>query len=376
MTAAIPADGHPVITSWHAISPFGKGRADFVDGLRAGRVTAAALDAASDYGPDRHACLVPDFDIREVLGRKGTRAMDRITGFAIAAIGQLLHASGGSETAGRAAESREDLAVVLGTTAGSVQSSMDFTRSSLLAEKPFYVDPGVVPNSVMNCAAGHAAIWHGIKGPNATVAGGRLAGLLALNYGRRLLHSGRARAVLCGAVEEHSSARAWLEHHSRADPAPSDTVLGEGCAVLVIRPPGVAVAGERPTAEILAVDSRAHIDGELRETAAACVAHALERAGVRAEEVWAVAPGGASGPAGRGEQRALEAMCGGAIWIRCASLIGDTGAASAMFQIAAVLSTADRAPDSAGRAAVVTAVERDGTVACAVLRMLGGGSSE
>ncbi|MCP5877146.1 hypothetical protein NL390_32295, partial [Klebsiella pneumoniae] len=81
------------------------------------------------------------------------------------------------EAAGVAADSL-GTALVLGTTTGSAESMMNFTRSSLEAEKPFYVDPALMPNAVMNCAAGQCAIWHQLKGPNTTIAGGRAAGLL------------------------------------------------------------------------------------------------------------------------------------------------------------------------------------------------------
>ncbi|MEK8171048.1 beta-ketoacyl synthase N-terminal-like domain-containing protein [Streptomyces sp. M19] len=91
-------------------------------------------------------------------------------------------------------------------------------RDSLVGDRPFYVDPARFPNTVLNSAAGRSAIWHRLKGPNATVAGGHATGLLALRYAMRLQRAGRATTVVCGAVEEFSSARAWLEWHARTDP--------------------------------------------------------------------------------------------------------------------------------------------------------------
>src|SRR5699024_7600310 len=92
----------------------------------------------------------------------------------------------------------EDAGLVLGTHTGSAQSIMDFTRESLVSAKPFYVDPSLFPNTVMNCAAGQSAIWHQLKGPNTTIAGGRGTGLLALQYALRLQRAGRRS-------EEHTS---------------------------------------------------------------------------------------------------------------------------------------------------------------------------
>ena len=71
------------ITAWSAISPYGLDRSRFTDGIRSGR---AAMRWADPAGPaSARACLVPGFDQRAVLGRKGTKGMDRMTGLAVVA---------------------------------------------------------------------------------------------------------------------------------------------------------------------------------------------------------------------------------------------------------------------------------------------------
>ncbi|MET7696828.1 3-oxoacyl-ACP synthase, partial [Streptomyces sp. NPDC005485] len=77
--------------------------------------------------------------------------------------------------------------------------------------------------------------------------------------------------------------------------------------------------------------------------------------------------------AGRAEREALAALLPADALSRVPSmeLLGDTSAASASFQIAAVLGIAEADPDSRGRIALVSAVDRDGAVACAVLRLMG-----
>lgn len=201
----------PVITAWSAVSPYGIGAEALVQGLAADRPTAAPVDTERWNVPADRAHLVPDFEVRQVLGKKGTRSMDRVTGLAVTTVGALLE----QPAADRDRETGDHAALVLGTTTGSVASMMDFTRSSLVGARPFDVDPAQMPNAVMNCAAGQCAIWYGIRGPNTTLAGGRTASLSAVNYSARLLASGRAESVLCGAAEEFSSARYWLERHSR-----------------------------------------------------------------------------------------------------------------------------------------------------------------
>ena len=364
---ALPAR-RPVITAWDAVSPFGMGRAAFADGLRARRPAAAPLDRATWNAAGDTACLVPDFDVRAVLGKKGTRSMDRVTGLAVTTVGRLLDGA----PRNRQVATGPDAALVLGTTTGSVQSQMDFTRDSLTNEKPYFVDPACFPNAVMNCAAGQSAIWHRLKGPNTTIAGGRAAGLYALNYSRRLLDFGRAGTVLCGAVEEFSAARTWLDRHAAdpgADGAPATP--GEGCGLLLVEQADPGDPDQPVLAEVLAVDLRIALDGAVRPALAACLARALRRAEVGPAEIWAVATSEAPGPAGEQEQAAVDEVLAGAEPLRLtqAGLIGDTGAAAAAFQVAGVLVQAEDDPAAAGRVALVTSVDRGGAVGCALLRI-------
>ncbi|CDR08898.1 Beta-ketoacyl synthase [Streptomyces iranensis] len=363
----------PVITAWSAVSPFGIGRAAFTEGIRERRPAAAGLDDERWQAAGDRACLVPDFDLRTVLGKKGVRSMDRVTGLAVTTVARLLD----DAPRNRWVATGEDAALVLGTTTGSVQSQMDFTRDSLTEEKPYLVDPARFPNAVMNCAAGQSAIWHQLKGPNTTIAGGHAAGLYALNYARRLLTFGRARTVLCGAVEEFSHARSWLERHAhRPDTEGPAQLPGEGCGLLLVeqRGPGARDDAEQPVlAEILAVEMGIALDGGVRPALATCLRRALGRAGVRPEEIWAVSTSEAPGPSGEQERAAVAEAAEGAdpVHLTQAALIGDTGAAAAAFQIAGVLVHAETTPEAADRVALVTSVDRDGAVGCALLRLAG-----
>ncbi|GAA2311145.1 3-oxoacyl-ACP synthase [Streptomyces violaceusniger] len=356
----------PVISAWSAVSPYGIGAQALVDGLRLRRTTSAPMDTERWRVPPGEAHPVPGFEVREVLGKKGTRSMDRVTGLAVTTAGRLLE----QPDADRAQETGERAALVLGTTSGSVASMMDFTRSSLTAARPFEVDPAQMPNAVMNCAAGQCAIWYGIKGPNTTLAGGRTAGLAALNYATRLLRSGHAESVLCGAAEEFSSARYWLEHHSRGA-GTREQALGEGCAMLLVQP-AHARSPHRPVlAEVLAVTSRVATGSRLRETLTACVRAALDTSGLTPGEVWAACPSEAPGPAGAVERQVVASVVGEEALAKVPALstLGDLSAASGAFQIAMMLATAADDRDAAGRIGLATSVDRDGSLCCAVLRL-------
>ena len=93
----------PVITGWSAVSPFGIGRDAFIEGALSSPPTVTVLDSDTWTGPDEQACLVPDFVIKDVLGKKGTRSMDRVTGLAVTTVRELI-----AQTEGGAAAAADD----------------------------------------------------------------------------------------------------------------------------------------------------------------------------------------------------------------------------------------------------------------------------
>ncbi|MET1071627.1 MAG: beta-ketoacyl synthase N-terminal-like domain-containing protein [Umezawaea sp.] len=363
MTATTPVDrtGRLVFSAWSAVSPYGIGGDAFAAGVVAGRDATTELDQETYPGPYPRAGLVPEFTAAGALGRKGTRTMDRVTAIAVSAVGQVIESCGPELLA-----EPDRVGLVLGTGSGSVQSIMDFTRDSLTGVKPYHVDPALFPNTVMNRAAGQSAIWHGIKGPNTTIAGGALTGLLALSYAVRLYRGGHCDRALLGAAEEYSVQRAWLEWHGRAGDgvAPS---LGEGGAVFLLEPKSDAEnAGRTSLAAVLATRFRAFAETvDARKAVEDCVRAALAQAGVSAADVRLVAPAG--GEFETAEDAGIaDALDGGAPeFVRCGQLFGDTSAAGASFQLAAVLAK------GGGGIALVTGVDRDGTVGCAVLELTG-----
>jgi len=354
-----------VISAWSAISPYGVGNAPLRKGLAEGRDAVAALDRDIYEVPFQQAALVPDFTAAQYLGKKGTRTMDRVTALAVTAVGGVVEA-----VAEELAARPEQTALVLGTGSGSVQSIMDFTKDSLTGERPYHVEPARFPNTVMNRAAGQSAIWHRIKGPNTTVAGGSLTGLLALNHALRLHRGGHCTRVFCGAAEEFTTQRAWLEWHGRADEE-RGTPLGEGAAVFLVEPAeDAAAAGRTALARVGAVRFRGYqgTDGP-REALSVCVRNALDTAGVAPEDIRSVAPLGGGGKLAAEEEQAVTDALPGAHpeWIRLREHVGDTSAAATALQLAAVLATAGERGLGPGEAALVTGVERDGQVGCAVL---------
>jgi 3-oxoacyl-[acyl-carrier-protein] synthase II len=337
-------------------------------GVLEARSTRLPVDQDIWHVPYDYACLVPHFDAKEILGKKGTRALNREMSLAVATTGRLLGRADKSvlgDVDGKAVESGERTGLVLGTTTSSLQSIRDFTHDSLVGARPYFVKPAFIPNVVMNAAAARCAIWHGLKGPNVTVATGRVAAISALAYARRLLLTGRADRVLAGSVEEFSSTRAWLQYQVSNGKEP----LGEGCAIFMLESP--ANAGGRPLARLLSSAFRTCLDGDVSTAVRGAVQQALDQGKTAADDVFLACPSGGNETV---ERACLAEMIGHAAISRVpdmTELIADTAAASGAFQIAAVLSVA-HARSAAGKPALITSVDPEGSVACMLLRLADG----
>lgn len=134
-------------------------------------------------------------------------------------------------------------------------------------------------------------------------------------------------------------------------------------------------SGNRPVlAEVVAVDTRLAVNGEPRRALTECLRHVMAAGGIAPDDVWGLALSATDPALYEIEHEAAGEVLGQQVdtAVNPGQLIGDTGAASGAFQLAALLSLAESAEDARGRAAVATSVDRDGMVGCVVIRLLGG----
>lgn len=354
----------PCIVGWSVVSPIGIGDEAFSDALFAGTPGCRALPG--DYPPPvERAGTIPEFEIVEFLGTRGTRSMDRLTAMVIHTAGMILEREHVDE------EERRGMGMVVGTSTGSLDSITGFIRDTFIHDKPFYVNPAAFPNTVMNCAAGQTAIWHGLHGLNSTVSAGQLTALHALQYARRAIGHRYADTLLVGAVEEFSPPVAWADVQLRDERRRGSRPLGEGCAMFMIEDPAVAAArGRRVLAEVLDLEFRVDSDrGDGQQAALTeCIRSVIERTGVAAGAIELVSVDRCGD--GRETAAIADALGPDHRSRRCeiANLVGDTFSASGAFQLAALLATAGRMPESSTRLGLITSVGVDGAVGCVLLR--------
>ncbi|MCX5247328.1 hypothetical protein OG895_19305 [Streptomyces sp. NBC_00201] len=359
------------ITGFGVLSGAGIGIEALASALAAGHSPTADVSGMfEDPLPRRDAHALVDFRVRDHLGRKGTSFFDRSTSLAMVACEEAF-----ADTDLEVGDaSRDRMGITLGTTAGSAKSTSDYSRDTFVQERPYLVNPLLFPNAVMNCAAGQAAIRYGLKGVNATIAGGHLAMLNVLRYSRNLIGCGYADALLAGCVEEFSPQSAWAVHYAQRTDG-GRLAPGEGAAVFVVESAAaVRAAGRRPDAEILAVETGVYdppgADGTFVAGLTSCLARALKRAGVRPDEVTAVATAANGMPRfDEAEEAAVTAVLGaGPERLRVKDLTGEAFSASGAFQLAALLARHRTQPARDGELSVITTLGADGAAGAAVVR--------
>jgi 3-oxoacyl-[acyl-carrier-protein] synthase II len=234
-----------VITGLGIIASNGIGKTAFSEAIFAGvsGIKPVSLFDTASF-KTKTAGEIKDFSPQEFLGPKGLRTLDRSTKLVASAAKLALDDAQLEIMENNSA----DVGISIGNTLGSVNSITEFDKEAMV-EGPYYVNPALFPNTVINSPASQVSIKFGIKGFNSTISTGFCAGLDAISYGVDLLESGKAKILLAGAVEElciqtylgfyKTGCLAGLQQDSLELSCPFDKrrngmILGEGSAVLVL----------------------------------------------------------------------------------------------------------------------------------------------
>ncbi|HEX3127191.1 MAG TPA: beta-ketoacyl synthase N-terminal-like domain-containing protein [Thermoanaerobaculia bacterium] len=343
-----------VVTGAGAVSSLATSAAGLHEALKEGRsgLKPVELFPLNGLGP-RLAGEVRPFEPKEWLGEKNLRPVDRTARLLLVAAHQALEAGGWTPEM----RTREQAGLVLGTMYCSVRTIAEFDRRAVQAG-PSHASPLDFANSVINAAAGQAAIWHGLPGVNSTISAGAASGLLALSTAADLIRTGRSGALLAGGVEElcYESFVAFLRAgylaESDVSPVPFDRwrdgmALAEGAALLALEEAGEAERRGAPVlAEILGHGTAFDPTGgeQAADTLARAVRLALDDAGLGPGEIDAVS----AGANGRVEEDRQEAAgLAAALGERAStvpvtaikSMLGEALGASGALQAVAALGT-------------------------------------
>jgi 3-oxoacyl-[acyl-carrier-protein] synthase II len=352
-----------VITGLGAVTPLGNDVPTFWAGLVEGRSGVGPI-GGYDAGDQqvRIAAEVKDLDVAGLLGRKKARRADRFAQMALIAADQAIADAG---LALEENDSGRNVAVLLGTAGGGLTSLLD--SAEVMRERgPRRVSPMMIPMLMANSAAGEIAIRYGLRGLTLSLASACATGTHAIGEATRLIRTGAAKVVICGASD------AWIhpvtmasfdnmqalsrrneepERASRPFDAGRDGfVAGEGAGVLVLESLEHArQRGVRIRAEVVGYGASTdafHITAPDEKGTGAILSmeRALDDAGLGPEEIEYINAHGTSTPLNDAmETRAIRQVFGayaGRVPISSTkSMIGHLlGAAGAAEAIACVKS--------------------------------------
>ncbi|MDR3632436.1 MAG: beta-ketoacyl-[acyl-carrier-protein] synthase family protein [Isosphaeraceae bacterium] len=205
---------------------------------------------------------------------------------------------------------RDRVAVMIGSAFGGLDL-LDAEQARMARRKSLAASPYLVPGLIANQAAGQVAQHLGLYGPSVAAANACASGGHGVALGAMFLRAGEADFALCGAGESgftppivngFATMKALLgrrpEDRSEADPAQASRpfsadragfVLSEGAGVLALATESAARKFGLPIqAELLgwAINSDGyHMAMPNGERIVRCLRRALERSGVRPEEV-------------------------------------------------------------------------------------------
>ncbi|EQC35249.1 3-oxoacyl-[acyl-carrier-protein] synthase II [Saprolegnia diclina VS20] len=188
-----------VITGLGAVTPLGVGLEATWNRLINGDCGISTLTSFDTTGLD---CTVggqvPDFDPLEHINRREARSQDvRFISFAIAAANEAIKDAQWTPASDAA---KERAGVAIGAGIGNLQEIVE-TAALVQQQKYRRVSPFFVPRILINLAAGHVSMMHGLKGPNHACTTACATGSHSIGDAYRFIRNGDADVMVAGGSE-------------------------------------------------------------------------------------------------------------------------------------------------------------------------------
>ncbi len=194
------SNGQPrrvVITGIGAVTPMGLSIDETWDGLLAGR---SGIDTVTKFDTSqlntRFAGELKGFEPKNYMDRKEARRLDPYIQYAIVATEQAIKDS----QIDFSKETPSDIGVLIASGTGGLTSLVD---NIMLTEKRGLrkVSPFLIPNMLVDSAAGKIAIIYDLRGPNFSVVNACASGTAATGEAFELIRRGDAQVMVTGGAE-------------------------------------------------------------------------------------------------------------------------------------------------------------------------------
>jgi 3-oxoacyl-[acyl-carrier-protein] synthase II len=306
-----------VVTGLGALTPLGGSVAEFWQGLEDG---ASGCDFIQQFDASkfktRFACEIKNFDPVAYFDRKEARKIDRFTQLALVASDEAM------KDAGLTKENinPDRVGVIVGSGIGGLITFQEEVTNFATGDGTPRFNPFFIPKMILDIAAGHISMRHGLRGPNYSVVSACASSTNAIIDAFDNIRLGKADIIVTGGSEAVVSAagvggfnamKALSERNDDPKTAsrPFDKdrdgfVMGEGAGILVLESLEHALArGAKIYCEIAGGGATAdahHITAPHPEGLGAknVMIAALKDAGMKPEDIGYINVHGTSTPLG------------------------------------------------------------------------------
>jgi len=354
-----------VVTGLGIVSPVGstieKAWKNITEGNSGIQKVPADLFDVSEF-PVQIAGNVKDFDADKYISKKDQRKMDPFIHYGVGAATDALQDSGLEVTE----ENAPRFGAIIGSGIGGI-GTIEKNTKTYLEQGPRKISPFFVPSAIVNMVAGNVSIILGLKGHNMSPVSACATATHSIGDAARMISYGDADIMLGGGAEMCSTPlgiggfaamRALSTRND--DPAAASRpwdkgrdgfVLGDGAGVLVLEEYEAAKArGAEIYCELVGFGMSSdayHMTSPSKdgEGAARCINHALNDAGLNAEDIDYINAHGTSTPAGDiAETAAIKRALGDHAYKVAISstksmtghLLGAAGGIEAVFSVLAI----------------------------------------
>jgi 3-oxoacyl-[acyl-carrier-protein] synthase II len=296
-------DSRIVVTGIGLICPLGLNATETWEALAAGRSGVDRITLFDTEGFEtKIAAEVKGFDAANYMNLKEARRNDRFSQMAVAA---SLEATKQADLKINDSN-KDDIGIIIGSGIGGLTTLFEQTKV-LLEKGPDRVSPFLIPMMMPNIASAQVSITLGARGPNMCTTSACSSGSDAVGTAYETIKRGDAKVMIAGgsetiinpvgisafnALKAISTRNDEPQLASRPFDAERDGfVIGEGACVLILENLDYAKKrGAKILAEMMAYGTSAdayHITAPLEtgEGAARAVQRALDKAGIKPDEI-------------------------------------------------------------------------------------------
>ncbi|MBS1667796.1 MAG: beta-ketoacyl-ACP synthase II [Bacteroidetes bacterium] len=187
-----------VVTGIGALTPLGNNLNDYWQGLING-VSGADFITQFDAAKfrTRFACELKHFDPLQYLDRKEARKLDRFTQTALAVSDEAMTSAG----INKENVNTDRVGVVFASGIGGITTFQEEVSNFAKGDGTPRFNPFFIPKMILDIAAGHISMRHGLRGPNFAVVSACASSTNALMESFNLIRLGLADIILGGGSE-------------------------------------------------------------------------------------------------------------------------------------------------------------------------------